>query len=104
MSSTTDFDSWLSNWVDGNDHNDVHCLYSAVENVEDMGGYSCELGPRDGTWLVKATHADENLFLASISAKNAFLTALHDYSVGPDDDMDIDSWHHMHRAMEKDNS
>ncbi|MEQ5321509.1 hypothetical protein ABN267_10210 [Providencia rettgeri] len=104
MSSTTDFDSWLSNWVDGNDHNDVHSLFSAVKNIEDMGTYSCEAGPREGTWIIKAPHADESLFLASISARDAFLSALRDYSVGSDDDMDIDSWHYMRRAMEKDNS
>ncbi|WP_109400949.1 hypothetical protein [Proteus sp. TJ1640] len=104
MASTTDFNSWLSNWVDGNDHYDVHALYSAVETTEDMGTYSCEVGSRDGTWVVKAPHADEHLFLASKSARSAFLKALHDHSVGPDDEMDIDSWHYMHRAMEKDKS
>ncbi|MFQ1898097.1 hypothetical protein ACK36K_12265 [Aeromonas veronii] len=98
MSSTTDFDSFLDN-IDG-DHGDVHSLYHAVEDVTDMGLFKCVEGKRPDTWVVTSYASEEPLFLASLKAKQAFLTAIQDRFVG--DDMDVDSWHYMHHAMEKD--
>lgn len=99
MSGTiTDFDAFLDN-VDGY-HGDVHSLYHAVLGVTDMGLFECVEGNRPDTWLVKSPSIDEPLFLASLKAKQAFLAAILERFV--EDGMDIDSWHYMNHAMEKD--
>ena len=101
MTTITDFDAFLGNVDDY--HEDVAALYQAVSDVTDMGLYKCEIGNRPNTWIVSAPHFDESLFLASPQAKAAFLKAINNYFVH-DDDMDVETWHQMRRAMEKDNS
>jgi hypothetical protein len=99
--ATTDFDAFLDN-LDG-DHADVYALQHAVSDVTDMGLFNCVEGNRPNTWLVTADFIDEPLFLASEQARQAFLAALKNRFVG-DDEMTVDDWHFMNRAIEKDKS
>lgn len=101
MATITDFDAFLANVDDY--HEDVSALYQAVSDVTDMGLYKCEVGSRPNTWIVSAPHIEESLFLASPQAKSAFLHTVHDYFVR-DDDMSVETWYMMRRAMENDRS
>ncbi|MBL0431976.1 hypothetical protein JD501_01850 [Aeromonas hydrophila] len=98
MSTITDFDVFLDQ-LDG-DHGDVYSLHQAVEGTTDMGLFKCVEGNRPDTWIVTSYACDDSLFLASFKAKQAFLEAIQQRFVG--DDMDVESWHLMNRAMEKD--
>lgn len=101
MATITDFDAFLDN-VD-NHHEEVNALYQAVSDVTDMGLYKCEVGNRPNTWIVSAPHIEESLFLASPQAKSAFLNTVRDYFVN-DDEMDVETWYMMRRAIENDRS
>jgi len=101
VTTITDFDAFLDN-VD-NYHEDVVALNRAVNDVTDEGLYKCEIGNRPNTWIVSAPHIEESLFLASPQAKAAFLQAIPDRFVR-DDEMDVETWHQMRRALERDNS
>ncbi|PJG60961.1 hypothetical protein CV016_20150 [Yersinia kristensenii] len=101
MASITDFEAWLDNVDDETE--EVMALYRAVSDVEDMGLYKCEPGNRQDTWIVSSNHHAEDLFLASSTAKSAFLHAIHERFVG-DDEMDMESWYGYRLAMENDRS
>ncbi|MFM5185874.1 hypothetical protein ACEUAF_19440 [Aeromonas veronii] len=99
--ATTDFDAFLDN-LDG-DHGDIYALFNAVSDVTDTGLFNCVEGNRPNTWLVRADFIDEPLFLASIQARQAFLNAIRDRFVD-DDEMTVEDWHFMNRALENDRS
>lgn len=97
MATVTDFDGWLDD-VDG-DHEEVMALYDAVQDVSDMGLYKCVEGSRSDTWVVSSNHHHEDLFLASLAAKETFLKLIRERLCGGED---VESWYGLQRNMSND--
>jgi len=100
MATITDFNAWLSG-VDIEDHNEVYCIYQAVKQIEEWGGYTCteRQTSKGEMYFLKCNYIDEILMLASDKARNAFLKHLEVTYAG--EDMDIESWFYFKEAMEK---
>lgn len=97
--TTKDFSAWLI-CMDLSDYEDIYSLYRSVEECETYGSFDTQIakGSNNG-WIVKATHIDESLYLASEKAKNTFLSMIENrYFNG----MDVEGWYAYMRAMEKD--
>ncbi len=92
--ATTDFDTWISENV--NNLEDAYCLRQSILNDENIGSF--EISAKDGKKFVKAF--GETLMLASIKAKETFLSMLENrYS---EDGLDIETLYDFNRLMEKD--
>ena len=99
MATITDFDAWLDQ-ADPEGYEEVYALYRAIVDCDEVGRYQCNAS-QDGTkWFVKASSADDTLMLASIEAKDAFVK--HVDSKYGDSELDMESWYHFNRNMEKD--
>ena len=99
MTTITDFNAWLDQ-AEADDHEEAYALYQAVRDTTDMGPYKCVSAP-NGKWIVSASHAEDNLLLASDAAKSTFLSMISDRYIH-DADMDMESWYHYKRNMAKD--
>ena len=98
MATTTDFDTWLEENVDGTDYNDVYSIFQAVNNLTDMGGFEVKKNS-NGRIFVSNGLSDETLMISSDAAKETFLKMIEDKYC---EDMDIEGYYTFHRAMERD--
>ena len=94
----TDFLCWLD-CNDLTDYNDVYSLYSSVNDIGEYAGFKTEKGNKAGSRIVHSIECDDDLFLASNLAVNAFLNLIRNkYCNG----MDIEAYYAMERSKEKD--
>ena len=98
MATITDFDAWLDE-ADPEGYEEVHALYRAIVDCDEFGLYQCKSSQDETKWFVKAGGAGDTLMLASVEAKNAFLKRIDSKYV--DSELDMESWYHFNRNMEK---
>ena len=96
--TTTDFETWLEDNVDGTDYNEVYSIYQAVNDVADMGCFEVKKNPQ-GRIFVDNGFSDDTLMIASDAAKETFLKMIEDKYC---EDMGIEGYYAFHHAMDKD--
>jgi hypothetical protein len=99
MATMTDFKEWISA-ADLEDHNDVYCLYNAVEKLEEWGGFKCtkKETSKGNLYFVKCSYLDDILMLLSDKARDFFMDHLERTYAG---EMNIEGWYYFKQAMEK---
>ena len=99
MATIRDFKAWIDG-VDLEDYNEVYCLYRAVKDLNEWGGFRCTQREtsRGNMYFVKCDYTDDILMLASDKARDYFLDDLEKTHAG---ELDMEHWYGYKYSLEK---